>query len=170
MKHVFEEHNIWWKKIDHLVNFCLGFTDPLVGAHQDCFVIFEICLRLLWHVLGYVKFRLECRCVLLVSAKATIRKVSRELGAKSKVLKLSLDTWKFRKRANRGFGVFAKVKGGWPISKSMRNVLPILLAVLTPCRISIMISQTHPGQNIHSIWFLQIFYRTYRLRLGFALG
>ena len=59
----------------------LGFTDPQVGAHRDCFVfVSNVC------------------CELSGAIRANLKKRGlRKLGTTTKVLKLNCDTEKFQK-------------------------------------------------------------------------
>ena len=76
----------------------------------------ELCLSISKHTLG--------KCFV---------KVLGVLGSKSKVLRLSCDTHKFRQHEHQGVWVSAEVKLDWALATSIRNIIPILLAVLKPC-------------------------------------
>ena len=57
----------------------------------------------------------------------------RELGTQSQIVKLNCDTQNSWKSGNHGLGEFAKVKGGWHVAEPLRNIIPLLLAMLKPC-------------------------------------
>ena len=59
---------------------------------------------------------------------------SREVGDKTNGLGSVATPRNSEKHEYCGCAVFAKVKGGWPVAISIRNILPILVAVLKHCK------------------------------------
>ena len=125
--------------VAHVDEQSLRFTSSLIGTRQNILIVLE-------HIEEHIKtswsFQDVCRfvfdAVLSFCLKILKRNVNtwieEELETNFKVLKLNCGTWKYRKHEDPCFEMFAKLKGGWPIAKSTRNLIPILLAMLKPCK------------------------------------
>ena len=65
----------------------------------------------------------------------------RDLGTDSRALKSNRDTQIFQKHETRCLDVFAKVHGDWSMANMSKNMIPIIVDVLDPCKTIEMKSQ-----------------------------
>ena len=59
----------------------------------------------------------------------TSKRVIFKLSPKTKVPRLNCETYEFPKAWIIRSELFAKVKGVWPVARSIRNIIPMLMAV-----------------------------------------
>ena len=109
-----------WKKMTHLDE------NQFLRIHRSS--AWNTCRFLNWLEMlqGFVPYwSLRYCCVLFGHTTAKSNELI-QLGTKSKVFKLNCGTWSSKKHDN---WKFAQIKRGWPIAKSIRNTIPMLMAV-----------------------------------------
>ena len=137
------------KKINHLVDRVgeqyLGFTDPLVGSHQD----FRDCR----HFKHFVQFRWSVCWLLIEHLKAIIQKLTWQSYGQNQMIWTSVATFRSYRKWDFEFNVFAEVKEGWPIAKSIRNLVLMLMAVFKHANRSKWASRVLSIKRKVSLWF-----------------
>ena len=76
-----------------------------------------------------VGLRSGCRVLFETILQQQFQKWAEGARTKSQISRLSCDIYKFRKNNIDVLKCLLKLEGGWPIAKSTRNIIPILVAV-----------------------------------------